>query len=196
MPLLRHTKLDLEIGDLAKRKAIGGNIVKNDKTVLHECAFGCRNERWSVGEALCAAASIESGRPLGRCPSESPLCSPSPDFILYRKRPVRVGFKATADRVCIHFRRNRFVAAAIQESAHVKFREMQDAELPILLPVDELVKQQTARKCLVRDHNIAERDRCHRRLIGQIVEAQSSQHWVEIWVANSLPSQDEKPRAI
>jgi hypothetical protein len=49
--------------------------------------------------------------------------------------------KATIERECIHFRRDHLVAAAIQESAHIKFRETRDAELPILLHVDEFVKQ-------------------------------------------------------
>jgi hypothetical protein len=62
--------------------------------------------------------------------------------------------------------------------------------------MDEFVKQQSIRERLMRHHHIAERDRSHGGLIGQIVEAQALQHRVEIWVAYSLSPQDEEPSAV
>jgi hypothetical protein len=68
--------------------------------------------------------------------------------------------------------------------------------LPILLHVDEFVKQQSIRERLVRDHNITKRNGCHCGLVREIVEAQASQHRVEIWVGHPFALQHEESRAI
>jgi hypothetical protein len=59
----RLTCLSLEIGDLAERKTIGDNIVEDDKTVIHRCAFGWRDERCFGRRPRSALGSTARGRP-------------------------------------------------------------------------------------------------------------------------------------
>jgi hypothetical protein len=98
-------------------------------------------------------------------PSQSSFCVPFLDLILHRRLLGRVRLESTFQRVRIHFQRNRLVAATIQESAHVKLGEARNAKLPILLYMDEFVKQETVVERFMGDHDIAERDRSHSRLV-------------------------------
>lgn len=81
------------------------------------------------------------------------------ELLLPRKIAERDFPQIDCKRIRIHFQWNRLVASAIQESAHVEFRESRDAKLPILLHMYEFVEQQSVSERLVRDHYVRERDR-------------------------------------
>jgi len=100
--------------------------------------------------------------------------------------PPGIIFIASAKRIRIHLQRYRFVAASTEESTHIKLSETWNAKPAVLFDVNELVKKQVVCEFNVRHNFIGERDRCHGRLVRQIVEAQVFQHGVEIGVGYAL----------
>src|ERR1700733_8347268 len=80
--------------------------------------------------------------------------NPSTYFISHGELPSGILFKAPLERVRIDLQGNRLVAASVQKPTHVEFRKTWDAKLPILLHVDEFVKQQSIREWFVRNHDI------------------------------------------
>jgi serine/threonine protein kinase/Tol biopolymer transport system component len=178
--------------------------VTADSRVLATVQFEYSLDTWVAPmAALDTAKPITSGGKAGE-PTWSPdgriaysnFGVPFSDLILHRKPLVMVRLESTLQRIRIHFERNRLVAAATQESLHVKLAEARYAESPILLHVHEFVKQETVVERFMGNHDITECDCSHSRLVREVLKPQAFEHWVKVRVANSFPLQDEHAGAL
>src|SRR5215469_9362800 len=106
-----------------------------------------------------------------------------------RVRPETI-FKS----VSIYFQWNRSVAAALQEASNVELGKARYTELAVLFHVHKFVKEQTRREGFVGNDYVIERDCCHAGLVGQVLETQSSKHWVEIRISDALAFKHEHTR--
>src|SRR5882672_164686 len=105
-----------------------------------------------------------------RKPLESPFNDPVFHLSGYSEVKGRILLKSITECISIDFERNGLVAAAFQESLHVELGEALNAELPVLLDVDEFVKQQSTGERNVGHNHIGERNCLHRGLVRQILD--------------------------
>jgi hypothetical protein len=136
------------------------------------------------GQSQWSTPNRQTGRPPPSQSSAHFPTSPSTENI-------RRGSDSKRRRVCRHLppmeshrssRRSEIRARKAQKRPGCRF-----ADLPILLLMDEFVKEQSIRERLVRDHNVRERDRSHSRLIGQVRRSQTLQHRIKLRVRDSFP---------
>jgi hypothetical protein len=69
------------------------------------------------------------------------LRDPPGNFTLNGKRPLRFHLEAAAQIVSVDFERYAILSATSEETADVQFRETRNPDLPVLLDMDEFVKQ-------------------------------------------------------
>jgi hypothetical protein len=111
--------------------------------------------------------------------SEPAVAYPRPHFIRHRKSYPWVSLKPAAEVISIDLQRDAIVPATIEESANVQLGEAGDAQLPVLLDMNQFVEEQPVGERLVRDHHIAECDRRHVGEAGQVGESHPAQRHIE-----------------
>ena len=167
------TSLRFPVRDFAKCESIDGNIIKNDEAMIDRRTFRAGNGMLAQSgtrfSPCCQQPKLVRTESL---PSQSSFRVPFSDLIPHRKPLVMVRLESTLQRIRIHFQGNRIVAAAIQESLHVKLAEARYAESPILLHVHELVKQETVER-FMGNHDITECDCSHSRLVREVLNPQA-----------------------
>jgi len=96
--------------------------------------------------------------------------------------------------VGVDFEGDGVVGAAGEEAADVELGEAGDAELAVLLDMDEFVEEKGGGEGLMGHDEVAKGDGSHEGEVGEIVEAEGAEGGVEGGIGDAFGLQDNEAR--